>query len=40
MRLRYMSPLSLPRLSRHELQDAAQVGVYVEPPGADRPLRR
>lgn len=40
MRLRYMSPLSLPRISRHEVQDAAQPGVYVEPPGADRPLLR
>lgn len=40
MRLRYVSPLSLPRISRDELQDAAQAGVYVEPPGADRPLLR
>jgi len=40
MRLRYTAPLTLPRLSVDALQDATEAGVWVEPPGSDRPLMR
>lgn len=40
MRLRYIQPLTLPRISLTSLENATEASVYVEPPESDRLLLR